>query len=113
MKYNSTRNRAVAVTAAQAIATGISEEGGLFVPAELPKLTAADIQAMVPMTYVERATAVLSRFLSDFTEEEVAQLYHLLGRLYDKATTYARRETEEDPADQAFAPKREGGEPAQ
>ena len=32
MNYNSTRNAALQVTAAQAIAQGISEEGGLFVP---------------------------------------------------------------------------------
>ena len=44
MMYNSTRDRAVTATAAQAIANGISTEGGLFVPAELPKLTAEDIQ---------------------------------------------------------------------
>ena len=30
MNYNSTRNAALQVTAAQAIAQGISEEGGLF-----------------------------------------------------------------------------------
>ena len=32
MMYNSTRDRSVLVTAAEAIARGISEEGGLFVP---------------------------------------------------------------------------------
>ena len=71
MMYNSTRDRSVTATAAQAIATGISVEGGLFVPSELPKLTAEDIRSLVPMTYAERATAVLSRFLSDFSEQEV------------------------------------------
>ena len=35
MNYNSTRNAALQVTAAQAIAQGISEEGGLFVPQSL------------------------------------------------------------------------------
>ena len=38
MNYNSTRNAALQVTAAQAIAQGISEEGGLFVP---PKIKTA------------------------------------------------------------------------
>ena len=37
MNYNSTRNAALQVTAAQAIAQGISEEGGLFCSAELPE----------------------------------------------------------------------------
>ena len=36
MLYTSTRDNSIRVTAAQAIAQGISEEGGLFVPVELP-----------------------------------------------------------------------------
>lgn len=71
MMYNSTRDRSVQVTAAQAIAAGISAEGGLFVPAELPCLTVADLESLVPLNYVERATEILSRFLTDFTKDEV------------------------------------------
>ena len=71
MMYNSTRDRSVQATAAEAIAAGISVEGGLFVPSTLPQLSTADIEAMVGQSYVERATTVLSRFLGDFTEEEV------------------------------------------
>ena len=72
MHYTSTRNNNVEITAAQAIATGISPEGGLYVPTEFPALTAADIEALVPLSYKERATRVLSRYLTDFTAEEVA-----------------------------------------
>ena len=71
MMYNSTRDSQVSVSAAQAIAQGISREGGLFVPETLPELTHDDLQALVPCTYVQRATAVLSKFLTDFTPEEV------------------------------------------
>ena len=73
MEYTSTRNNQIRVTAAQAIATGISPEGGLYVPTSLPALTAEDIQALVPLSYKERATKVLSRFLTDFTADEVAE----------------------------------------
>ena len=72
MHYTSTRNNDIQVTAAQAIARGISTEGGLFVPAELPCITAEDIASLVPLSYPERATRVLSRFLNDFTVEETA-----------------------------------------
>ena len=72
MHYTSTRNNRIEVSAAKAIATGISPEGGLYVPTELPALTAADIEKLIPMSYKERATSVLSRFLNDFTAEEVA-----------------------------------------
>ena len=36
MLYTSTRDNSVKVSAAHAIAQGISEEGGLFVPCEFP-----------------------------------------------------------------------------
>ena len=73
MHYTSTRNNDIKVTAAQAIARGISPEGGLYVPAELPRLTAEDITALAPLSYPERATAILSRFLNDFTAQETAE----------------------------------------
>ena len=71
MYYTSTRNNAIQVTAAQAIAGGISPEGGLYVPSEFPALTAADIEALLPLSYKERATKILSRYLNDFTGDEV------------------------------------------
>ncbi len=73
MMYNSTRDRAVKVTAAEAIARGISEEGGLFVPEQLPSVTLRDVEGLVDKTYVERAVFVLSRFLTDFTDAEVEE----------------------------------------
>lgn len=71
MMYNSTRDRSVKVTAATAIARGISEEGGLFVPEHIPTVTLADIEQLTQQNYVERAVFVLSKFLTDFTDEEV------------------------------------------
>lgn len=71
MMYTSTRDRAVSASAAQAITQGISNEGGLFVPEQLPQFTTDELAAMVSQTYIERAVTVLSRFLTDFTAEEV------------------------------------------
>lgn len=71
MLYNSTRNSNLKVTAAQAIAQGISEEGGLFVPESLPKLTPDDIKTLAGKSYAERAKFVLKGFLTDFTDEEL------------------------------------------
>ncbi len=73
MNYKSTRNSNVTVTAAEAIARGISEEGGLFVPATFPALTAADITALADKSYTERAAFILNKFLSDFTADEVKE----------------------------------------
>ncbi len=71
MMYTSTRDRSVKVSAAQAITQGISEDGGLFVPERLPQFTRDDIAAMVSQSYIDRAVTVLSRFLTDFTADEV------------------------------------------
>ena len=71
MLYTSTRNKAVHVSSAQAIAQGISAEGGLFVPEEIPKLSMEQIAALAQLDYIERAKAVLSLYLTDFTPEEL------------------------------------------
>ena len=76
MQYNSTRDSGVSVSAAQAIAQGISHEGGLFVPETLPAITKDELAAWSHQSYVERATAVLSKFLTDFTPDEVAECTH-------------------------------------
>lgn len=71
MLYTSTRDKSIKVSAAQAIAQGISEEGGLFVPCELPHFSVDKIKSMASMTYIDRAKTVLREFLTDFTEEEL------------------------------------------
>lgn len=71
MLYTSTRDNSIKVTASQAIAQGISVEGGLFVPCELPQFSLDTIGKMVSMPYTERAKTVLKEFLTDFTEKEL------------------------------------------
>ena len=73
MRYNSTRDTGVSVSAAQAITQGISKEGGLFVPEAIPSFSKEEILALVDKPYVERAAAVLSKYLTDFTAEEVKE----------------------------------------
>ena len=71
MFYNSTRNSSVKVSSAEAITQGISAEGGLFVPEEIPQLTQADIEAVGAMSYADRAAFVFSKYLTDFTDAEI------------------------------------------
>ena len=49
MLYTSTRNNTLRVEASEAITRGISEDGGLFVPVEIPQLSLQDLQEMIPM----------------------------------------------------------------
>ncbi|MBQ9965790.1 MAG: threonine synthase, partial [Clostridia bacterium] len=71
MNYVSTRDKSIKVTAAKAIAQGISAEGGLFVPDTFSLFTTKDFENMRALDYVGRAKYVLSRFLNDFGEEEI------------------------------------------
>ncbi len=71
--YTSTRDNSVRVTAAQAIANGISKDGGLFVPTEIPTLTLDEIKELTSLDYQGRAVKVLGKYLSDFTAQELEE----------------------------------------
>ena len=71
MLYNSTRDNNAVVSSSEAIASGISKEGGLFVPQSVPALSAEDFANMKALDYVGRANYVFRNFLTDFTEEEL------------------------------------------
>ncbi len=71
MNYRSTRNNQVEVTSAKAIAQGLSDEGGLFVPESLPKLSEADVMGLCDKSYPERAFEIFKLFLTDFTDDEI------------------------------------------
>ncbi len=78
MLYKSTRSNATA-TASQAILKGLSEDGGLFVPTQIPRLD-KPLGEFAAMTYGETAYEVMKLFLSDFTEEELKEC---IGKAYD------------------------------
>ena len=71
MDFCSTRNRALRVSSARAILQGLAEDGGLFVPAQLPRFTEPEIMMMAAMNYQKTAETVLSAFLPDYTREEL------------------------------------------
>ena len=71
MRYQSTRNKSIAVESAYAIKNGISPEGGLYVPESIPQIDLNDIKNMAGMKYTERAAYVLGMFLTDYTADEL------------------------------------------
>ena len=71
MLYNSTQNKNEVVSSAQAIAQGISKDGGLFVPQQFPEYDEATFKALLKTDYKGRAKKIFSDFLTDFTEEEI------------------------------------------
>ena len=70
LMYASTRDANVSVTASQAILKGLSDDGGLFVPKQIPALDVS-FKELSGMTYQQTAYAVMKLFLTDFTEEEL------------------------------------------
>ena len=79
MKYISTRGSNQTKTSAQAIIKGIAEDKGLYVPVNIPKLE-KDPAELVGMNYREVAFLVLSKFLTDYSEEE---LRYCIDHAYD------------------------------
>jgi len=71
MYYRSTRNSSLAVTASEAIVKGLSYDGGLFVPENLPCIKLDELCNLSKMTYNERANYILKKFLTDFTQDEI------------------------------------------
>ena len=74
MLYQSTRDAsAKKVTASLAIKQGLADDGGLFVPESIPSLTNDEIAALCGDSYPVRAAKILSKFLSDYTYEELLE----------------------------------------
>jgi len=71
MKYISTRNKNLKVSSAEAIRDGLAPDGGLFVPEQIPTLQKADFDKLVEMSYEERAAFVLSKYLEDYSYDEL------------------------------------------
>ena len=72
MKYYSTRDaKETKFDSAQVIKQGLASDGGLFVPEELPSITKDEIEALCEKNYSQRAAYILSKFLTDYSMEEL------------------------------------------
>ena len=71
MYYNSTRNNNVKIESALAIKTGISADGGLFVPQNIPQVDMDFICSLSDKSYKQRAVEILGKFLTDYKTDEL------------------------------------------
>jgi len=78
LTYKSTRG-SEEVTASYAILKGLADDGGLFVPAYIPRMDTS-IADLSSMSYQEVAYEVMKLFLTDFTEQE---LKDCIDKAYD------------------------------
>ncbi|NBH16039.1 threonine synthase [Clostridiaceae bacterium] len=79
LSYQSTRGGEKGLTASMAILKGLAEDGGLYMPTEIPKLEIS-LEQLAGMSYQETAYEVMRLFLTDYTEEE---LKHCINSAYD------------------------------
>ncbi len=80
MIYRSTRNANETASASEAILKGLAENGGLFVPDEIPALNIS-LDEVAKMSYQEVAYEVMKLMFTDFTEEE---LKYCINSAYDE-----------------------------
>ncbi len=72
MNYVSTRDgKKVGVSSAYAIKTGLASDGGLFMPESIPEITEDEVRSLIDKSYPERAAFILSKFLTDYTYDEL------------------------------------------
>ncbi|APH23464.1 threonine synthase [Clostridium botulinum] len=79
MFYKSTRGEGKNVKASEAIIRGIAEDGGLYVPEELPKIDKS-FKELKNMNYKELAFYIMKKYFDDFNEEELKEC---IDKAYD------------------------------
>ena len=77
--YKSTRGENKEYTASLAVIQGLANDGGLFVPTSIPKLSCS-LEDLAGKNYREIAYIVLKEFFTDYTEEE---LKYCIDNAYD------------------------------
>ena len=78
--YTSTRSDTEKITSVQAIIKGIAPDGGLYVPERIPAID-VPFSELVKMDYRQLSFYIMSKFLTDFTPEE---LDFCISRAYDE-----------------------------
>ena len=58
------------VTAAQAVVQGLAKDGGLYVPETFPSVSKEEMEAMLEMTYPQRAALILGKYFAEELGEE-------------------------------------------
>lgn len=85
MKFQSTRNKNLRLDSAETIIKGLSDEGGLFVPVEVPLLEEGELSEIAKLDYCERAKRIFAKYMTDFSEKELLECAEkaYIGRFED------------------------------
>lgn len=80
MRYISTRGRAPALSFEEAMLTGLARDGGLYVPEDVPSMTAEQIAALAGLPYEEVAFRAMRAYLGDTFDD--ATFRQLIAQAY-------------------------------
>lgn len=83
LKYTTTRTDEIQITSSQAILNGLGNDGGLYLPLSIPKISIDEIASFSKMSYNQKALSILGKFLTDFTKEE---LKYCIDNAYNEKT---------------------------
>src|SRR3546814_18373844 len=70
MEYISTRGSAPTLDFRAATLAGLASDGGLYVPAQWPRLSEDEIRALAGLDYVETAVRVMAPFVAGSLSED-------------------------------------------
>ncbi|MBQ7874240.1 MAG: threonine synthase [Oscillospiraceae bacterium] len=73
VKFQSTRNKDLRLDSAETIIRGLSDDGGLFVPVEIPMLEKGEIAELSKLDYCERAKRIFAKYMTDFSKDELLE----------------------------------------
>lgn len=74
MQYVSTRGQAPAQSFSQILLGGLAPDGGLYLPAEYPQVSGAELDAWRKLSYADLALEVLKKFATDIPEADLKAL---------------------------------------
>mgnify|MGYP006423593145 CR=1 FL=1 len=70
----STRNSEKKIPALQAVLKGISDDGGLFIPSEFPKLNEADLDSLRNLSYQKLSAKILNMFFDEIRLDDMEKI---------------------------------------
>ncbi len=86
MKFYSTRDTTIAVSFKDALLRGQAQDGGLYMPQQLPSYKKADMLRLAKLNYQELAFELTKSFLSELNESEIEKIitnaYDFQPKLY-------------------------------
>lgn len=74
MQYQTTRASDQLYTFAEIVRESVPQDGGLFVPRELPKFSREMLESLQNLSFIERAKEIFSVFASDLSPEQIDQI---------------------------------------